>query len=44
MSKEVKYNKEFKLDVLNLLQEGNSLSEISKSLGISVNALCIWRR
>jgi hypothetical protein len=30
MSKEVKYSREFKLDSLNLLQEGKSLSEISK--------------
>lgn len=44
MSKEVKYSKEFKLDALNLLQEGKSISEISKSLGISVNTLCTWRR
>lgn len=44
MSKLVKYSREFKLDALNLLQEGKSLSEISKSLGISVNPLCTWRR
>lgn len=44
MSKLVKYSKEFKLDALNLLQEGKSISEISKSLGISVNTLCTWRR
>lgn len=44
MSKEIKYSREFKLDALNLLQEGKSLSEISKSLGISVNTLCTWRR
>lgn len=44
MSKEVKYSKEFKLDALNLLQEGRSISDISKSLGISVNTLCTWRR
>lgn len=44
MSKEIKYSKEFKLDALNLLQEGKSISEISKSLGISVNTLCTWRR
>lgn len=44
MSKEVKYSREFKLDALNLLQEGKSISEISKSLGISVNTLCTWRR
>lgn len=44
MSKEIKYSREFKLDALNLLQEGKSISEISKSLGISVNTLCTWRR
>lgn len=44
MSKELKYSREFKLDALNLLQEGKSISEISKSLGISVNTLCTWRR
>lgn len=44
MSKQVKYSKEFKLDALNLLQEGRSVSNISKSLGISVNTLCTWRR
>lgn len=44
MSKLVKYSKEFKLDALNLLQEGKSVSDISKSLGISVNTLCTWRR
>lgn len=44
MSKLVKYSKEFKLDALNLLQEGKSISDISKSLGISVNTLCTWRR
>lgn len=44
MSKEVKYSREFKLDALNLLQEGKSMSEISKSLGISVNTLCTFRR
>lgn len=44
MSKEVKYRREFKLDALNLLQEGESIREISKSLGISVNTLCTWRR
>lgn len=44
MSKKVKYSKEFKLDALNLLQEGKSVSEISKNLGISVNTLCTWRR
>ena len=31
MSKLVKYSKEFKLDALNLLQEGKSVSDISKS-------------
>lgn len=44
MSKELKYSREFKLDALNLLQEGKSIREISKSLGISVNTLCTWRR
>ena len=44
MSKLEKYSKEFKLDALNLLQEGKSISEISRSLGISVNTLCTWRR
>ncbi len=45
MSKQVKYSKGFKLDALNLLQEGKSISHISKSLGISVNTLCTsWRR
>lgn len=44
MSKEIKYSREFKLDALNLLQEGKSISELSKSLGISVNTLCTWRR
>lgn len=44
MSKLVKYSKEFKLDALNLLQEGKSVSNISKSLSISVNTLCTWRR
>ena len=39
-----KYSKEFKLDALNLLQEGKSISEISRNLGISVNTLCTWRR
>lgn len=43
MSKGLKYIREFKLDALNLLQESKSISEISKSLGISVNALCRWR-
>lgn len=38
------YSREVKLDALNLLQEGKSISEISKSLGISVNTLCTWRR
>lgn len=42
MSKEIKYSREFKLDALNLLQEGKSISEISKSLGISVNTLWIF--
>lgn len=44
MSKLVKYSKEFKLDALNLLQEGKSISDISKSLGIPINTLCTWRR
>ncbi len=44
MSREVKYSREFKLDALNLLQEGKSLSDISKSLGISANTSCTWRR
>ena len=44
MSKAVKYSREFKLDALNLLQEGKSIGDISKSLGISVDALCTWRR
>lgn len=44
MSKEIKYSREFKLDALNLLQEGKSISEISKSLGIIVNTLCTWPR
>ena len=44
MSKLVKYSKEFKVDALNLLQEGKRISDISKSLGISVNVLCTWRR
>lgn len=44
MSKEVKYSQEFKLNALNLLQEGKSLSEILKNLGIRVNRLCTWRR
>ena len=26
------------------MQEGRSISDISKSLGISVNTLCTWRR
>lgn len=38
MSKHVKYSREFKLDALDLLQEGKSISEISKSQGISVNS------
>lgn len=44
MSQKVKYSKEFKLDALNLLQEGKSVSDISKSLGISVNTLYTWPR
>lgn len=44
MSKEIKYSREFKLDALNLLQKGKSLSEISRGLGISVNTLCTWRK
>jgi transposase len=44
MSKAIKYSREFKLDALNLLQEGKSISEISRSLGISVDTLCTWRR
>lgn len=44
MSRPLKYSREFKLDALNLLQEGKSISDISKSLGISVNTLCTWRR
>lgn len=44
MSKELKYSRDFKLDALNLLQEGKSISKISKSLGLSVNTLCTWRR
>lgn len=44
MFKLVKYSKEFKLEALNLVQESKSLSEISKSLGISINTLCTWHR
>ncbi|WP_295841466.1 transposase [uncultured Apibacter sp.] len=44
MFKLVKYSKEFKLEALNLVQESKSLSEISKSLGISINTLCTWYR
>ena len=40
----LKYSQELKLDALNLLQEGKSVSDISKGLGISVNTLCTWRR
>lgn len=44
MSKEVKYRREFKLDALNLLQEGKSIREISKSLDLRVTTLCTRRR
>ena len=44
MFKLVKYSKEFKLEALNLVQESKNMSEISKSLGISINTLCTWHR
>lgn len=40
----MKYSKDFKLDTLNILQEGKNVGDISKSLGISINTLCTWCR
>ena len=39
-----KYQEQQRERAINLLQEGKSVSDISKSLGISVNTLCTWRR